>query len=259
MLRRPFSLAAVLDRMRPFFLPQMTGASTPFVAFGLLALVSYGLGFGAWAFGEPVVCQIAVGVMLALYVVRALFVGSDDPEGSVGWSIHQFDRVLLFAFGVSALTGLGPLDFWTDPPSLFLKLQLGVWGLSFAGAGLIKAGQLIYRRPIFYQFGRKLLRAIAVLIGGLVLALAGLVLPASAAPVCNQREVAVAGLEHRFGEAPIWRGLNGKGNVVELWVNPETGSWTYLLSPPDGRSCFIDQGSFWEGVDFAPPAQGEPS
>ena len=83
--------------------------------------------------------------------------------------------------------------------------------------------------------------------------------PPAHASGCPSRETAVASLEAEFGLAPMWRGLNGKGNVAEIWVNPKTGAWTYLVSSPDGLACVIDRGEFWRSVEFVAPVRGEAS
>lgn len=37
----------------------------------------------------------------------------------------------------------------------------------------------------------------------------------------------------------------GDGRELEVWVNPETGSWTLLEAGEDGRACLI-----WSGWDI---------
>lgn len=46
----------------------------------------------------------------------------------------------------------------------------------------------------------------------------------------------------RFGEERITLGLSEKGHIVEIWGNEETGSWTAIVTHPEGFSCIVDQG-----------------
>ena len=82
-------------------------------------------------------------------------------------------------------------------------------------------------------------------------ALAAFSLPAFAQPQCASREQVVTILTEKFQEAPQMRGMTESGSMIEIWANPETGSWTAVVSHPDGRSCIAaDGGAFThlEGV-----------
>lgn len=83
---------------------------------------------------------------------------------------------------------------------------------------------------------------------GLVLA-AALLLAASGARAqgnCMPRDEAVAWLETQFGERVIGRGLADEGRVMfEVFAGPE-GSWTLLVSTPEGGSCVIVDGLDWQ-------------
>ena len=72
---------------------------------------------------------------------------------------------------------------------------------------------------------------------------------ASAVGPCASRADIIAGLKNDFGEVEVGRGLSNRGHLVELFVSPE-GSWTMLLSRPDGLSCLGDAGQVW---DIVPP------
>lgn len=71
---------------------------------------------------------------------------------------------------------------------------------------------------------------------------------AHAQQVCTMRDVAVAQLEKQFDEQVAGRGLAANGKLMlELFVS-ETGSWTVLVSEPDGRSCVLGSGEAWQGL-----------
>ena len=71
---------------------------------------------------------------------------------------------------------------------------------------------------------------------------------ANAEQVCAPRDTAVIQLEKQFGESVSGRGLavNGK-RMIELFVSEE-GSWTVLISDPNGRSCVMASGEGWQGI-----------
>ncbi len=71
---------------------------------------------------------------------------------------------------------------------------------------------------------------------------------ANAEQFCAPRDRAVIQLEKQFGELVSGRGLavNGK-RMIELFVS-EKGSWTVLISDPNGRSCVMASGENWQGT-----------
>lgn len=93
---------------------------------------------------------------------------------------------------------------------------------------------------------RKAVLSSASLVAVSVLALASLQ-PARAQEiaqaVCGLREDMGKMLAQRFGEQPKAAGLVGD-RVVELLVS-QTGSWTLLMTGPDGRSCVLTGGDEW--------------
>lgn len=59
--------------------------------------------------------------------------------------------------------------------------------------------------------------------------------------LCGDREEMQTQLSQRFNEEPTRYGMIGTGVMVEL-LTSDSGSWTAVLSFPDGRSCLIDHG-----------------
>lgn len=60
-------------------------------------------------------------------------------------------------------------------------------------------------------------------------------------------------LTERYGEAPIGRGTAGEGQnlvMIELWWNPETGTWTLVATRADGKRCPIAAGENWRPVEY---------
>jgi hypothetical protein len=87
------------------------------------------------------------------------------------------------------------------------------------------------------------MRLIAIL-GALALAT-----PATAQGVCMPRDVAQRGLAGEFGELRQSGGITHNGKAVfEMYGNAETGTWTMLVTTPDGVSCFVASGSGYVGA-----------
>lgn len=90
---------------------------------------------------------------------------------------------------------------------------------------------------------------------GLMLAL-GLALLwscAAHAQMCRDRAGLVESLKASFGEVPAGMGSTGNGAVIELLASPK-GSWSMIISMPDGRACLIATGDGWESF---PPKPGK--
>lgn len=81
-------------------------------------------------------------------------------------------------------------------------------------------------------------------------ALAGLVMTPSAEAetrqTCAAREAVVQKLHDRFGEELRSLGLHQTDGIVEIYSSASTGTWTILMTRPDGMSCLIAAGQLWE-------------
>lgn len=72
---------------------------------------------------------------------------------------------------------------------------------------------------------------------------------------CAPRELVVARLVSTYGETRRAMGINTQNVLVEIWASDETGSWTILLTTPQGRTCLAASGGAYEAVV---PVPGEP-
>ena len=73
---------------------------------------------------------------------------------------------------------------------------------------------------------------------------------ASAQAQCGPRQEVVKSLGEKFKEAPIGRGLTQPGQVLEIFAS-QSGSWTMLVTTPNGTSCLIAAGENWDMMAFA--------
>lgn len=71
---------------------------------------------------------------------------------------------------------------------------------------------------------------------------------------CAQREKVVARLAERFGETLQSIGLQSAEGMVEVYASEATGTWTILLSRPDGATCLLAAGEAWE-TRLVPPGR----
>lgn len=71
----------------------------------------------------------------------------------------------------------------------------------------------------------------------LMFALAASVAAQGARPVCGAADAFYATLAEQYGEARAFVGLHPSGAVLELWLNPQSGSWTVLVTQPDSQAC----------------------
>jgi len=76
---------------------------------------------------------------------------------------------------------------------------------------------------------------------------AGISLPATAAAQmrCGERETVIAQLRDRYGETQRSAGFQEGRGIVEIYANEDSGSWTILLTTPEGVSCLMAAGEAW--------------
>lgn len=91
----------------------------------------------------------------------------------------------------------------------------------------------------------KMLLALSVGIVGIMLtANSALANPAN----CAQRAEMVEKLKIRFGESRQSIGLTPGGQALELFAHLEKGTWTILLTLPNGTSCMMASGHAYQAV-----------
>ena len=86
---------------------------------------------------------------------------------------------------------------------------------------------------------------LATLFVGLFLATAALPLGASAQTTCLDRANFVSELEAQHSKSPVSMGLANTVVMVEIFASNK-GTFTIILTQPDGTSCFAAAGDYWE-------------
>ena len=72
---------------------------------------------------------------------------------------------------------------------------------------------------------------------------------------CAARAEVVAKLAQRFGETLRSVGLQRTDGLVEIYASETTGTWTILVTRPDGMSCLLAAGELWEEEPKAVPGE----
>lgn len=73
--------------------------------------------------------------------------------------------------------------------------------------------------------------------------------------MCGLRNTVVASLEKNYSEVPVSMGLASNGAVIEVLAAP-SGSFTIIITRPNGLSCVMAAGERWEDVS---PPEGDPA
>ncbi|WP_337660477.1 hypothetical protein [Anderseniella sp. Alg231-50] len=68
---------------------------------------------------------------------------------------------------------------------------------------------------------------------------------------CGSHKDVVAFLGNKYKETRIGMGLINAGQMMELYMSEE-GSWTMLITRPDGVSCFGPVGKNWMHIKAKP-------
>ena len=67
--------------------------------------------------------------------------------------------------------------------------------------------------------------------------------------ICESRSTALKNIQGTYGEALVAYGLDVGGNLIELYRNPKTQSWTILVSFTKGMSCLVGAGTKLEMLE----------
>ncbi len=59
---------------------------------------------------------------------------------------------------------------------------------------------------------------------------------------CVERSEARERLAGKFGETPVFRGITATGKMFEVFANLTTGTFTVMLTSPQGMACYVDSG-----------------
>ncbi len=67
-------------------------------------------------------------------------------------------------------------------------------------------------------------------------------------PLCTERSEVLSQLSSQYAEAPVAMGIANNGGVLEILSSRSGGSWTIILTMPNGVACMIAAGENWESL-----------
>ncbi len=92
-----------------------------------------------------------------------------------------------------------------------------------------------------------MVRILTVVLGALLIGWSAFPPPAGAQSMCIPRDDLLAALKKSHSEIPVSIGLTANGAVIEVLSSAE-GSWTIIMTRPDGVSCVVAAGENWEDL-----------
>src|SRR5688500_15081428 len=95
------------------------------------------------------------------------------------------------------------------------------------------------------------MRSCNVILAGLgaVTLWSSLLSAAAATPPCGSVNEVARLLDQSYGELPVSNGLQGNGQLLQIYASPTTGSWTAVTTTPPGVSCVVATGRSWADKD----------
>ena len=94
---------------------------------------------------------------------------------------------------------------------------------------------------------RTMVRYLTTILGALLIGWSAFSSPAQAQTMCGERRAVVENLDQTYSEAPVSIGLASNGAVIEVLASP-SGSFTIILTQPNGLSCVMAAGENWENL-----------
>jgi len=71
---------------------------------------------------------------------------------------------------------------------------------------------------------------------------------AQAQPQCNNRDNVLELLAKKYQETPIAAGVTNTGGLVEVLTDHKSGTWTIIVTTPQGMSCLVAAGEGWRNM-----------
>ncbi len=88
---------------------------------------------------------------------------------------------------------------------------------------------------------------LSLLVTSVVVALWSMPVQAQQQPPCANRADFLNHLSDNYKEAPVAMGLTANGGLLEV-VASKNGSWTIIVTTPNGMSCGVASGLSWENT-----------
>ncbi len=72
---------------------------------------------------------------------------------------------------------------------------------------------------------------------------------AQSQPQCNERDNVLELLAKKYQETPIAAGVTNTGGLVEVLTDHKSGTWTIIVTTPQGMSCLVAAGEGWRNME----------
>lgn len=69
---------------------------------------------------------------------------------------------------------------------------------------------------------------------------------------CGSHAAVVRWLAGTFSEKPMARGVQGDGQILEIYMAKEGATWTVVVTDPSGESCIVSEGTSMELLPAEP-------
>ncbi len=67
---------------------------------------------------------------------------------------------------------------------------------------------------------------------------------------CDLRAKVIGHLAQKYKEAPVAIGVTSSGGLIKVLTTGDGGTWTIILSNPNGTSCLVAAGEGWRALQF---------
>lgn len=74
---------------------------------------------------------------------------------------------------------------------------------------------------------------------------------------CSERTRVIERLETKYGESRRSVGLAANNGVVETYASDESGTWTIVITLPNGMTCLVAAGNAFEPVENVALKKGD--
>lgn len=71
---------------------------------------------------------------------------------------------------------------------------------------------------------------------------------------CMSHDDFAGALKNRFGETAQVQARTANGRMMEIYANPETGTWSALMTNAAGEACIVAAGERFQTVKPGDPA-----
>lgn len=74
---------------------------------------------------------------------------------------------------------------------------------------------------------------------------------------CAEYELVAERLAEKYGESVNGMGLTSNQSIIQVWSNPETGTWSITVTNAQGVACLVASGQAWEILEPTVTAPGD--